>query len=166
MRVLDDAVGREFQGVPARQCGPDGQDSGPGPAGVALSPAEEGRERGCVPAQSASAVADAMALAATKTLNRGTAEFIVMAADTEPLEILLHLPLLCEDKVRLPIPLALAVLAKLALTPGAERAVRFCAVQAGPWPRVRRLAAGHQRVGDRARGLGAQGADPRHEDAD
>ena len=37
---------------------------------------------------------------ATKALNRGIAEFIVMAADTEPLEILLHLPLLCEDKVR------------------------------------------------------------------
>ena len=37
---------------------------------------------------------------ATKTLNRGTAEFIVMTADTEPIEILLHLPLLCEDKVR------------------------------------------------------------------
>ncbi|RMX59257.1 hypothetical protein pdam_00005730, partial [Pocillopora damicornis] len=35
---------------------------------------------------------------ATKCLNRGVAEFIVMAADTEPLEILLHLPLLCEDK--------------------------------------------------------------------
>lgn len=35
---------------------------------------------------------------ATKTLNRGVCEFIVMAADTEPLEILLHLPLLCEDK--------------------------------------------------------------------
>ena len=35
---------------------------------------------------------------ATKTLNRGIAEFIVMAADAEPLEILLHLPLLCEDK--------------------------------------------------------------------
>lgn len=35
---------------------------------------------------------------ATKTLNRGQAEFIVLAADTEPLEILLHLPLLCEDK--------------------------------------------------------------------
>lgn len=35
---------------------------------------------------------------ATKCLNRGIAEFIVMAADTEPLEILLHLPLLCEDK--------------------------------------------------------------------
>lgn len=34
----------------------------------------------------------------TKTLNRGQSEFIVMAADTEPLEILLHLPLLCEDK--------------------------------------------------------------------
>ncbi len=36
---------------------------------------------------------------ATKTLNRGISELIVMAADTEPLEILLHLPLLCEDKV-------------------------------------------------------------------
>lgn len=35
---------------------------------------------------------------ATKTLNRGLSEFIVMAADTTPLEILLHLPLLCEDK--------------------------------------------------------------------
>merc|ERR1711925_17649 len=35
---------------------------------------------------------------ATKSLNRGISEFIVMAADTEPLEILLHLPLLCEDK--------------------------------------------------------------------
>ena len=35
---------------------------------------------------------------ATKTLNRGIAELIVMAADAEPLEILLHLPLLCEDK--------------------------------------------------------------------
>lgn len=37
---------------------------------------------------------------ATKTLNRGTCEFIVLCADTEPLAILLHLPQLCEDKVR------------------------------------------------------------------
>eukprot|EP00029_Vermamoeba_vermiformis_P010310 TRINITY_DN5385_c1_g1_i1.p1 TRINITY_DN5385_c1_g1~~TRINITY_DN5385_c1_g1_i1.p1 ORF type:complete len:160 (+),score=27.30 TRINITY_DN5385_c1_g1_i1:75-482(+) len=35
---------------------------------------------------------------ATKTLNRGIASLIVLAADTEPIEILLHLPLLCEDK--------------------------------------------------------------------
>uniref|UniRef100_A0AC34QA60 Ribonucloprotein n=1 Tax=Panagrolaimus sp. JU765 TaxID=591449 RepID=A0AC34QA60_9BILA len=35
---------------------------------------------------------------ATKTLNRGQAELIVMAADAEPIEIILHLPLLCEDK--------------------------------------------------------------------
>eukprot|EP01112_Ceratiomyxa_fruticulosa_P020875 TRINITY_DN722_c0_g1_i1.p1 TRINITY_DN722_c0_g1~~TRINITY_DN722_c0_g1_i1.p1 ORF type:complete len:129 (-),score=31.27 TRINITY_DN722_c0_g1_i1:65-451(-) len=35
---------------------------------------------------------------AAKTLNRGISEFIVLAADAEPLEILLHLPLLCEDK--------------------------------------------------------------------
>lgn len=36
---------------------------------------------------------------ATKTLNRGQSELIVLAADAEPLEIVLHLPLLCEDKV-------------------------------------------------------------------
>ncbi|KUL91484.1 hypothetical protein ZTR_01471 [Talaromyces verruculosus] len=35
---------------------------------------------------------------ATKTLNRGTSEIIILAADTSPLAILLHLPLLCEDK--------------------------------------------------------------------
>lgn len=35
---------------------------------------------------------------ATKTLNRGISEFVILAADAEPLEILLHLPLLCEDK--------------------------------------------------------------------
>jgi hypothetical protein len=38
-------------------------------------------------------------IVATKTLNRGIAEFIILTADTEPLEILLHLPLLCEEKV-------------------------------------------------------------------
>lgn len=35
---------------------------------------------------------------ATKTLNRGTADLVILAADAEPLEIVLHLPLLCEDK--------------------------------------------------------------------
>lgn len=35
---------------------------------------------------------------ATKTLNRGITDLIILTADTEPLEILLHLPLLCEDK--------------------------------------------------------------------
>ena len=29
---------------------------------------------------------------ATKTLNRGITDLIIMAADTEPLEVLLHLP--------------------------------------------------------------------------
>ncbi len=37
---------------------------------------------------------------ATKTLNRGQSELIVIAADADPLEIVLHLPLLCEDKVK------------------------------------------------------------------
>jgi len=31
-------------------------------------------------------------------LNRGICEFVIMAADAEPIEILLHLPLLAEDK--------------------------------------------------------------------
>eukprot|EP00994_Dinema_validum_P004801 NODE_2871_length_631_cov_127.721649_g2389_i0.p1 GENE.NODE_2871_length_631_cov_127.721649_g2389_i0~~NODE_2871_length_631_cov_127.721649_g2389_i0.p1 ORF type:complete len:147 (+),score=56.11 NODE_2871_length_631_cov_127.721649_g2389_i0:55-441(+) len=35
---------------------------------------------------------------ATKSLNRGTASLIVLAADASPIEIVLHLPLLCEDK--------------------------------------------------------------------
>merc|ERR1719382_2329555 len=34
----------------------------------------------------------------TKALNKGMADLVVLAADTEPLEIILHLPLLCEDK--------------------------------------------------------------------
>jgi ribosomal protein L7Ae-like RNA K-turn-binding protein len=37
-------------------------------------------------------------LKATKTLNRGKSEVIIMAADAEPIEIIMHLPLLCEDK--------------------------------------------------------------------
>ena len=52
------------------------------------------------PSRSARTAAHTSSLsAATKTLNRGIAELIIMAADAEPLEILLHLPLLCEDKV-------------------------------------------------------------------
>ena len=35
---------------------------------------------------------------ATKTLNRGISSLIILAADAKPLEIVLHLPLLCEDK--------------------------------------------------------------------
>ncbi|RYO94028.1 hypothetical protein DL766_007756 [Monosporascus sp. MC13-8B] len=34
----------------------------------------------------------------TKTLNRGISELVICAADCEPLAILLHLPLLAEDK--------------------------------------------------------------------
>ena len=33
---------------------------------------------------------------ATKTLNRGVTELIIIAADAAPLEIVLHLPILCE----------------------------------------------------------------------
>ena len=34
----------------------------------------------------------------TKALNRGKAEVVIIAADVKPLEIVLHLPILCEDK--------------------------------------------------------------------
>ena len=64
--------------------------------------------------------------AATKTLNRGIAELIVMSADAEPLEILLHLPLLCEDKVRPPPPAVPARPRPRAETRRANVAVRAC----------------------------------------
>ncbi|PHS61959.1 MAG: hypothetical protein COB09_16080 [Thalassobium sp.] len=35
----------------------------------------------------------------TKALNRSLAELVIIAADTSPLEIVMHLPLICEDKV-------------------------------------------------------------------
>ncbi len=35
---------------------------------------------------------------ATKTLNRGISEIVILAADTAPLQIILHLPLIAEDK--------------------------------------------------------------------
>merc|ERR1719510_735114 len=34
----------------------------------------------------------------TKAVNRNLAKLVVIAADTKPLEIVLHLPLLCEEK--------------------------------------------------------------------
>jgi U4/U6 small nuclear ribonucleoprotein SNU13 len=43
---------------------------------------------------------------ATKALSRGLADLIVLSADATPLEILLHLPLLCEDKVSCSISIA------------------------------------------------------------
>jgi U4/U6 small nuclear ribonucleoprotein SNU13 len=35
----------------------------------------------------------------TKSLSRGTSELVILAADTTPLSIVLHIPLLAEDKV-------------------------------------------------------------------
>ncbi|KAJ5259267.1 hypothetical protein N7478_012248 [Penicillium angulare] len=35
---------------------------------------------------------------ATKAVNRGVSEIVIMAGDTTPLAIVMHLPLLCEDK--------------------------------------------------------------------
>ena len=58
---------------------------------------------------------------ATKTLNRGISELIILAADAQPLEIVLHLPLLCEDKVNYNIKIFLIILFyKL------ERTLCFC----------------------------------------
>lgn len=67
---------------------------------------------------------------ATKTLNRGIAEFIILTADTEPLEILLHLPLLCEEKVCLlrPIDWSIYLMASLA-----ECTLRIHRVQGSSW---------------------------------
>lgn len=43
-------------------------------------------------------VADLSSTIVTKAINRGTCELAVLAADTEPLAIILHIPLICEDK--------------------------------------------------------------------
>ncbi|CAN8105921.1 unnamed protein product [Discula destructiva] len=63
---------------------------------------------------------------ATKALNRGTAEVVVLAADTAPLAILLHIPLLSEDKntpyVYVPSKIALGRAC------GVSRAVIACAI--------------------------------------
>ena len=63
---------------------------------------------------------------ATKALNKGKAELVVLAADAEPLEILLHLPLVCEDKN---VPYVF-VRSKIALgrACGVSRAVIACAI--------------------------------------
>jgi hypothetical protein len=87
---------------------------------------------------------------ATKTLNRGIAEFIVLTADTEPLEILLHLPLLCEEKVT---PRAHMVY-RLFNRSSLERPVHLRAVQGCAWPCVRRNKARHlgERYDERVQG--------------
>eukprot|EP00923_Selenidium_pygospionis_P044167 GHVN01076283.1.p1 GENE.GHVN01076283.1~~GHVN01076283.1.p1 ORF type:complete len:136 (+),score=14.75 GHVN01076283.1:30-437(+) len=65
---------------------------------------------------------------ATKALNRGAAEIVLLAADAQPLEILMHLPLLCEDKN---VPY-IYVRSKVALgrACGVSRPVIACAVTA------------------------------------
>ena len=73
---------------PARRpCRPRGASATHPPAGGVLTPRTPNSPPSPLPKTTA-----------TKTLNRGISEFVVMAADTEPIEILLHLPLLAEDK--------------------------------------------------------------------
>ncbi|KAH9400614.1 NHP2-like protein 1 [Tyrophagus putrescentiae] len=71
---------------------------------------------------------------ATKTLNRNLSELIVMAADTEPLEILLHLPLLCEDK---------------------KRPIRVHQIEACSWTCLWRISANHCLLDHHQRGINA-----------
>lgn len=65
---------------------------------------------------------------AIKSLKRQTADLIILAADTEPLEILLNLPLECEEKnvhyVFVPSKVALG------LACGISRAVIACSILA------------------------------------
>merc|ERR1712166_1188250 len=118
---------------------------------------------------------------ATKTLNRGIAELIVMAADAEPLEILLHLPLLCEDKVgaaacprfachsltstavshSLVVDIAVLTFTHVHVPCScAERPVRVCAAQASTRPLVRRVAPRYRLLDHDQRRLAAEEPDP------
>jgi len=74
------------------------EDPGHCSASFPLPSAQEGKPWRILVGQKDHANAVQGANEATKTLNRGTSELIVLAADTSPLAILLHLPLLCEDK--------------------------------------------------------------------
>lgn len=94
---------------------------------------------------------------ATKTLNRGIAEFIILTADTEPLEILLHIPLLCEDKVRQRISARYLAQPNISY---AERALRVRPLQGRPRPLLRRLAPRHRRKRDHVGVEGACEPDP------
>ena len=63
---------------------------------------------------------------ATKSLNRDIAELVILAADAKPLEIILHLPLLCEDKS---VPyIFVDSMAELGQACGTSRNVVACAV--------------------------------------
>ena len=122
---------------------------------------------------------------ATKTLNRGITDLIIMAADTEPLEILLHLPLLCEDKVRedpesnstctrlgslliaaqmmsictLPPPSHHSHFPSLFRLPPTECCLRVCAVQGCARPRVRCFSPSRQLQHPVQRSFSAEHAD-------
>jgi U4/U6 small nuclear ribonucleoprotein SNU13 len=62
----------------------------------------------------------------TKALNRDVSELIILAADAVPLEIILHLPLLCEDKS---VPyIFVPSMEKLGIACGASRNVIACAI--------------------------------------
>lgn len=80
---------------------------------------------------------------ATKTLNRGIAELIILTADTEPLEILLHLPLLCEEKVQL-ISSPDVIIVLIIVSP-TERSIRLCRIQSGSGTRLQRLSTSYRR---------------------
>ena len=80
-------------------------------------------------------------LPATKTLNRGIAELVVLTADTEPLEILLHLPLLCEEKVSM----IFAVDLPVAYCHTSERPLHLRRIQGGTWPCLWCHQTGHRR---------------------
>ncbi|KAF7682947.1 13 kDa ribonucleoprotein-associated protein [Astathelohania contejeani] len=62
----------------------------------------------------------------TKILNKGKAQFVILAADCEPFEITAHLPLICEDKN---VPFVY-VPSKIALGKGCDikRAVVACGI--------------------------------------
>ena len=70
-------------------------------AGQSLSSVEKGGQRGYVSDRwffTRMTKTHSLLVIATKSLNRGTSEIVILAADTSPLAIVLHLPLLAEDK--------------------------------------------------------------------
>ncbi|GKT26349.1 putative multi-domain containing protein [Aduncisulcus paluster] len=72
----------------------------------------------------------------TKALHKNKAELIIIAADTDPIEIVLHLPLLCEDKN---VPYVyVPSMQLLGRASGVSRTVIACAIMKAPGSSMQR----------------------------
>lgn len=109
---------------------------------------------------------------ATKTLNRGITDLIIMAADTEPLEILLHLRCYVRTRYVTPpqmplnCPPELTIKSFVVCFVFVERPLRVCPFQDRSWSCVRCLPSRRELQYPVQRGFSAVFSDPEYPPAD